>query len=139
MKKSVIILIAVIYIASIGIVSFFGLKPKTFGEEILISSIEIIDSAAEVKDGIKTVKIKPDENGIIQYKINYVVGPENATDTSVNYIYDRSDPCVSIDEETGIVTFDKSKMLPAGSSITITVEAAKGDAQDTIKITAKHK
>lgn len=137
MKKSVIILIAVIYVASIGIVSFFGLNPKTFGEEVLISSIEITDSTLEIIDGVKTVRIKPDENGVIQYKINYTIGPENATDPAVNFIYDRSDPCVTIDEETGIVTFDKTQMLPGGSSITITIEAAKGDAQDTIKINAK--
>ena len=88
-------------------------------------------------NGVKTVRIKPDENGVIQYKLNYVIGPENATDPSVNFVYDRSDPCVTIDEETGIVTFDKTQMLPGGSSITITIEAAKGDAQDTIKINAK--
>ena len=137
MKKSVIILIAVIYIASIGLVSFFGLNSKTYGEEILINSIEITDSAIEVINGVKTVKIGPDADGVIQYKLNYTIGPDNATDPSVNFVYDRSDPCVSVDEETGIVTFDKTQMLPGGSSVTITVEAAKGDAQDTIKINAK--
>lgn len=138
MKKSVIILIAVIYIASIGIVSFFGLNPKTYGEEILIETIEISDPDIYINsDGIKAVDITPDENGELKYKLNFTVTPEDATDLSVIYIYEKDDPCATVDEETGTVSFDPANMLPGGYSFTIEVQAAKGDSKDKIQINAE--
>ena len=43
MKKSVIILIAIIYVASIALVSFFGLKFKVFEEVVPVESVKILD------------------------------------------------------------------------------------------------
>ena len=50
MKKSVVILILVIYLVSVALVSFFGLQYKTFDEVIYTESIEFLN------DDIKTKK-----------------------------------------------------------------------------------
>ena len=41
MKKSVVIIIALIYVASVALVSFLGLQFKVFEEVVPVESIEI--------------------------------------------------------------------------------------------------
>ena len=43
MKKSVVVLIALIYILSIALVSFFGLQYKVFEEVIPVERVEILN------------------------------------------------------------------------------------------------
>ena len=43
MKKSVVIIIGVIYGLSIVAVTLFGLKHKTFNEVIYVSQVEIVE------------------------------------------------------------------------------------------------
>ena len=129
MKKSVIISIALIYALSIFLVTFFGLKHKTFNEIIYVSQVEIIeDNASYTASGIKYIILSPDENGNRQYQIKWKVTPEDANNTKVDFVYDTQKKHVSVDEN-GLVTFTTS------GSADIKVVATDGTTiSDTIKI-----
>ena len=53
MRKSVIIMIGIIYIASIFVVGFFGMKVKVFETTVYITDIECTN---------ENIKVKPDES-----------------------------------------------------------------------------
>ena len=132
MKKSVVILIALIFVASVVAVSFFGLQFKTFDEIVYVESIEILeDNLTTNPEGQKYVVIRPDENGVRQYQIKYRVHPDNATDDSVTFVYDKQNTNVSVDEN-GVVTFAKG-----GTSVTVQVKANDGSASASITIFAR--
>lgn len=83
MKKSVVILIGIIYVASIFIVGFFGMKIKAFDTIIYITDIECTNEDIITKpNGTKEIKFDYDatkdamENTII---ITYEVFPKNST------------------------------------------------------------
>lgn len=83
MKKSVVILIGIIYVASIFIVGFFGMKIKAFDTIIYITDIECTNEDVITKpNGTKEIKFDYDatkdamENTII---ITYEVFPKNST------------------------------------------------------------
>lgn len=105
MKKSVIILIALIYIVSVALVSFFGLKAKVFNPVIYTESVELLNEGLKTNDeGGKYVVVRPDENGERKYQLLYRVHPDNATESGVIFSYDKDLTYVSIDED-GVVTF----------------------------------
>ena len=132
MKKSVVILIALIFIASVVLVSFFGLQFKTFDEIVYVESIEILEDNLKTNpEGQKYVVILPDENGVRQYQIKYRVHPDNATDDSVTFVYDKQNTNVSVDEN-GVVTFAKER-----TSVTVQVKANDGSASASITIFAR--
>ena len=130
MKKSVIILIALIYIASIALVSFFGLKFKVFEEIVYVSDIELLNT--DIKEANETQKaefdywvvIRPSvETGERKYQIEYRVHPDNATNQEVDFVYDESIEGVTVDEN-GIVTFDRS------GSVIVSVVAKDGGGEE---------
>ena len=113
MKKSVVILIAIIYIASIAIVSFFGLQFKVFDQVISVEKIELLGSELFDESEIwgKYVIIRPDPNGQYRYHIQYRVYPDNASNSKVQFTFDKnSAPNVTVDE-TGLVTFSSKGMV----------------------------
>jgi hypothetical protein len=131
MKKSVVILIALIFIASVVSVSFFGLKFKTFDEIVYVESIELLDENLKVDDqGVKYVVIRPDENGERKYQIKYRVHPDNATENGVTFAYDEQNTSVTVDE-TGVVTFAKKGV------VTVQIIAKDGSAKTSIKIISR--
>jgi len=110
MKKSVVILIAIIYVASIALVSFFGLQYQNFFEIVYTEQIELLGDNIKTNDkGEKYVVILPDEEGNYAYQIQYRVHPDNATNSKVDFIYDHEKAdksSISVDEN-GVVTFPK--------------------------------
>ena len=64
MKKSTLILIMIIYVASIVVINFFGLNVKVYNEVINVTSVECINETDEkanvvINDkGIKEIRIK---------------------------------------------------------------------------------
>ena len=111
MKKSVVILIAIIYIASIALVSFFGLQYKIFDEVVSVERIEILNEGLrENATWGKYVIISPDSKGEWRYHINYRVYPDNASDARVEFSYDTQNQNVSVDS-TGLVTFKAPGMV----------------------------
>ena len=133
MKKSVAILIAVIYVTSVALVSFFGLQAKMYKDKVYVESIEILDPENKIKiddEGNPYVTILPDENGERKYQIQYRVYPDDASNKTVSFDYDKQNPNVTIDEN-GIVTFKKK------SSIIVYIKATDGSGVDAqLEITA---
>ena len=110
MKKSVVILIAIIYVASIALVSFFGLQYQNFFEIVYTEQIELLGDNIKTNDkGEKYVVILPDEQGNYAYQIQYRVHPDNATNSKVDFVFDHEKAdksSISVDEN-GVVTFPK--------------------------------
>ena len=129
MKKSVIILIGLIYVASIALVSFYGLQYKTFDEVVYVSDIEILNEGIKTdSQGEKYIALFPDENGERKFQIEYRVYPDNATNSEVDFIYDKQNLNVSIDSN-GVVTFQKR------GSVKVTVVSKDGTSiSETIEI-----
>lgn len=120
MKKSVVILIGVIYVAAIALVSFFGLQAKIYNEKVYVEKIEILNSGIKIDDqGNKYVTILPDENGDRRYQIEYRVYPDDATTKTVSFDYDKQNKNVSVDEN-GVVTFTKK------GAVTVLITATDG-------------
>jgi hypothetical protein len=129
MKKSVVIIIGVIYGLSIVVVTLFGLKHKTFNEIIYVSQITIEEENIRyLPSGDKFIILKPDENGNCQYQLKWTVSPDNVTTPGVTFDYDRENPHVTVDEN-GLVTFTGQ------TEIKITISSTDGTpAKDTIRI-----
>ena len=114
MKKSVVILIAIIYVASIALVSFFGLQYQNFFEIVYTEQIELLGDNIKTNDkGEKYVVILPDEQGNYAYQIQYRVHPDNATNSKVDFVFDHEKAdksSISVDEN-GVVTFTKKGVV----------------------------
>lgn len=122
MKKSVVILIAIIYVAAIAVVSFFGLQFKVFNQVIPVSEIVIDNKDLKESPYYPTpyATVYLDENGRAQYQIKCTVLPVEATNTNVTYAYDRQSAVASVDEN-GLVTFTgvgllEIKLIPSDGS-----------------------
>ena len=131
MKKSVVIIIALIYVASVALVSFFGLQFKVFEEVVPVESVEILNEGLEYSDSQgKYIVIKPDANGVYNFKIEYRVYPDEATNQEVDFAYEEREG-VTVDKELGTVTFERPNMIK------VRVIAKDGsNAEDTILIVA---
>ena len=128
MKKTVVIIIALIYIASVALVSFFGLQFKVFEEVVPVERIEITNAGQKnsASQGDYIV-IRPNEKGERRIKIDYHVYPENASNTTVDFAYEQVE-YASVDE-FGVVTFTKPGVLK------VRIIATDGsNAEDTLTI-----
>lgn len=132
MKKSVIIVIAIIFVVSIALVNFLGVNPKVFNEVIYVNSISFVDENIKTNEkGEKYIRLSPDENGERKYQIEYQVGPEDASNKSVRFGYDSSNGLVSIDEN-GLVSFTRK------GTVIVTITPADGsNCSDTLVISFK--
>ena len=106
MKKSVIIVIALIYVTAIALVSFIGLNPKTYNQNIYVESIKIT-SDREIKkiQGEDTIhfinEFKADGTRTVQ--LNCEVVPDNATNKKVNFTLEKENTYATVDEN-GLIT-----------------------------------
>lgn len=129
MKKSVVILILIIYIASVALVSFFGLQYKTFDEVIYTNKIEFLNEDIKTADdGTLYAVVRKDEaTGLWKYQLQWRVYPDNATNSAVDFIYDTQTPGVTVDAATGLITFERKGALTVtlkpkdGSNISATL------------------
>lgn len=122
MKKSTLIMIGIIYIASIIIVSIFGLKAVMYDVVVPVTKVEIgiLEQQDNVymyeRNGTKIIQVEyigagdvnTLEGTVLQLQVR--VYPDNATDKSVKYMFDReSNPFVTMhtldERETGAVVF----------------------------------
>lgn len=137
MKKSVILLIALIYLAALLFVGFLGRNPKVFEEVIPVERVEIVYSDSDEVQFNQTfgnyIVIKPDSEGRAQYQVNYKVYPKNATTDSIIFqIEAKPADCATIDEKSGLLVFTKQGMVK------VFVVAEDGStAQDTLTIIGK--
>lgn len=122
MKKSVIVLIAIIYASSITLVTFFGLKYSNhFAETVQVEKIEIIGEGIKIDeaDGSKYIALYPDQNGNRTYQVEYAVYPSDAHNAEVEFVMDS--PFATVDEN-GLVTFTK----PGFHSATLLITSTDG-------------
>ena len=121
MKKSTLVIIAIVYVASIIFISFFGMKYKVYNEFFPVTEILILNekdertyigetSAGEML--IATPFTKPankeDISGTM-IQLMWKVVPDNATIKDVQFIYEEN-PLVEFyetenGEKTGLVLF----------------------------------
>ena len=98
MKKSTIILIAIVYIASIVVISVLGLRAKIYKEIFPVTSIECLNESDDnilVEDygGKKLINIQYTGEGNVEtlegtmVQLVYRVLPDNATNKKVKFIY----------------------------------------------------
>ena len=137
MKKSVIILIALIYVVSIALVSFFGLQFKVFEEVIPVERIEILNEPddylakpnenGEGEVQVPYVFIEPNANGEYVYQLDYHVYPDDATNKKVNFSFDAETTKGVTISEDGLVRFDTSV---EGYSQYVTVYITPNDGGD---------
>lgn len=121
------IIIGIVYLASIVIISIFGMRSVVFNEIIPVSKIECInvtDDKINVSEenNVKIIKIKYDKpantetNEGTMVQLEWRVLPDNATTKDVKFVYDSS-PRVTFatDEagnEVGLILFTGKVVLP---------------------------
>lgn len=113
MKKSIIILIGAVYVLSIIIIGFFGMKITSYNTNVYPESIviESVEGASIEKVNIEIpgsgtctylITFEFNENAEAQenvFSLVYRVLPDTTTDRSVNFSYDKSTaPLSKIDE-----------------------------------------
>lgn len=135
MKKSVVILIAVIYIMAVVLVSFFGIQAELLEETVYVNKIEIINKdTTYTTDGVtKTIDIYFNGKDTAEYQLQWRVTPTNASNNKVFFDYDKTRTFVTVDEN-GLVTFTRPGV------ITITLTPQDGtliEAPPSITIRAK--
>jgi hypothetical protein len=132
MKKSVVVLIGIIYIAAIALVSFFGLKAKEYNSVVYASSIEIINEGLMVDEetGERYAVVFADATGKLAYQIEHRVGPDNVSNKEVEYVYNRNNGDGITIDSNGVVSFAE-----AGSSIRVSLVAKDGSGTTSETIT----
>ena len=154
MKKTIVIVILVIYIASIAVVNFFGLEIKVFDgityvSDIRCDSITVQNQTPVTLEPKQSLGGKPlfmfdfipapeddpytteDESIVVNpnaVQINYEVFPHLADETGVQFEYDR-------DAMEGVVVFHELSrtfvFLQPNRAITVTIKAIDGSNKST--------
>lgn len=119
MKKATLMLIAVVYVASIVVISVLGLKSVVYNRVVPVQKIECINEPDEnvdvaYQDGKKLIKVKYiDTNTMIQ--LYWRVLPDDATNNEVRFVYDRNSSRVHFEKingkENGLVFFSGKVVL----------------------------
>ncbi len=134
MKKSVILIIGIVYLASILIVGLMGIRMKFYNPTVYVSSIEYcpegtLDESASnnarsvyrngtqmevvMKEGSAEdydVYIRDTFEEDITFELKFTVKPENATNDSLDYAFDTGllyEKTEITDPETGDVTYQE--------------------------------
>lgn len=127
MKKSTLIIILIIYVASIAIINFFGMSVKLYDEVINVTAVECInktDKNTEVIESTdkKILKVKftepanaTDLTGTM-LQLQWRVLPDNATVKDVQFVYNTQNTRVEFYEDekgrkTGLMLFSGPTML----------------------------
>lgn len=112
MKKSVVILIAVIYVMAVVLVSFFGIQATLLEETVYVKDIEIINKGVKIADDGITKSIDISFNGkeTAEYQIEWRVIPTNATNSKVVFNYGTQQTFATVDEN-GLVKFTRPGVL----------------------------
>ena len=132
MKKSVVIIISLVFVVAVLLVNFLGINHTLPFEKINVTSVSFVDENIKINsNGEKYIRLSPDENGERKYQIQYVVTPDNATDKKVLFSYNSKNGLASIDEN-GLVTFTRK-----GSIIVTITPNDKSNCSDTLTIDFK--
>lgn len=123
MKKSVVILIALIYVASIALVGFLGLKAKSYNDIVYPQSVEILNSyTIDSRTGNKSINFKPANREDKILKLECRIVPDNANNKKIFYDILSGDKYATIDEN-GLITF--SDNISTYKTITVLIYSAQ--------------
>ena len=93
MKKSIVLIIAVVYLASIIAIGFFGMQIAAYNEQIYATEIIITNQGMQNSDGEDGIgnyfTVYYDPNGTIDdnvFRLTWQVLPENCTNKKVHFI-----------------------------------------------------
>lgn len=155
MKKSVILVICAVYILSVCVVGFFGIKIKQYYETVNVESIQITSvtdeqgnileigqTADEIPVPCVTINTKKSTDPqTITFKVYYQVNPANATDPTVLLNYSDTDPSITVTKSPGeqavIVTF---VVKSTSKSLSLTIQNnINTSIKDTIMLSVKVK
>ena len=151
MKKTMVIIILVVFIASIAIVNFFGLEIKVFDGITYVEKIECNSITVQNEDPVTLTPHKElngiplfvfefipspdgeytaDEESILAnpnaVQINYEVFPHIADETGVVFEYDQSSNIAVFHELSRTITFIKPNKI-----FTITIRSTDGSNKST--------
>jgi hypothetical protein len=110
MKKSVIIIIALIYVAAIALVSFIGLNSKTYNDIVYVEKIEVAaDHEIELYHGEDIIYLLNEfkSDGTRTVQLNCKVTPDNASNPKINYVLETDNTWATVDE-TGRITITEA-------------------------------
>jgi hypothetical protein len=125
MKKSVIILILIIYLASIFVVGFLGTKIGSYDEVIYATKIEVINKelittpSGQKYINIEFVPYESEQDNINYVALDWKVVPENATNVGVSFSYSANITHASV-SPLGVVVFTRK------GTITVYIKAEDG-------------
>ena len=141
MKKSVVLIISLIYIIAVVVVSLIGVKIKGVDEKIYVDHITISDP----DNGARMTELDPSlvdedyyftttyQEGLV-VRVKAQVYPENSSWPNVTYFYDTENTIFSI--EQGESNIANIYFLKRGTAI-FTVESTDGNKiQTTVRIRA---
>ncbi len=106
MKKAVVIVIALIYVAAIALVSFLGLNPKTYIDNVYVESITVTaDHEIKLIQGEDSIHFLNEfkEDGTRTVQLYCEVKPANATNAKINYVLEKDNTFATVDEN-GLIT-----------------------------------
>jgi nitrogen fixation-related uncharacterized protein len=109
MKKSVVIVIALIYVAAIALVSFWGLNAKTYNDNVYVESITVTaDHEITLVKGEDSIhflnEFKADGTRTVQLYCE--VKPADATNPKVNYVLEKDNTVATVNEN-GLITINE--------------------------------
>ena len=138
MKKAIVIVILVVYIASIAIVNFFGLEISLFDGNVYVSSITCETVTLQNGDSMEIEPYTQDENEVPYFAIpfvpspdgagytrdpesllsnpnavvlNYKIFPTDANDPTVEYLYDQDSAIAYFDTSIKTLVFLRTGMF----------------------------
>ena len=107
MKKSSIILISIVYVASIIMISVFGLRSVVYNEVIPVQQIECINetksgiNVGQTSTGIKTIIANFNSSSDKTLTLEWRVLPDNASNKNVLFVYDPNSAFEFLKDENG--------------------------------------
>ncbi|MCL2599090.1 MAG: hypothetical protein FWD76_04180 [Firmicutes bacterium] len=142
MNKVVVVALSGIFIASIVLINLLGLSNKAYEVEIPVQKITILNKDAvldnggtpdDPKDDFYQVWLYFDYENDNEYQIAWEVYPLNATQKLVYFIADYEENQLTLDKETGTLSFEQAQTYDIG------IKAYDGyGARANIKISFKN-
>ena len=126
MKKSVLILIAIIYIGSIVFVGFFGMKMVSYNPTVIPESVVCINedmtSKQDEEGEYKTIRLTYQEG--LKYQLQWRVYPDNASQ-NVQFVYSSNIATISPEGEISFTGYGTLTLKIACEEFNTTVQRVR--------------
>ena len=152
MKKSVVLTLIAVYILSICVVGYFGLKvkifrPTVYSEQVVIKSIKNADTGVDYSGSIRTndkneksIRISNPEKKEMTLIFVIDVYPDNTTNKELNMLFGSPDMCEVVQgSPVGGATAQEIIIKFKGSSTVTFTAKDRGDGKNSDTITVSFK